>query len=294
MRAIPRAFLAGGVTGTEVMKKLSEWQLSRLRDCLRAYHAYGTGNEKVGFNWKDVSQAIDLSTGTTIGPERLRQFVEGINDGAGGRKFPVPKAIDAIWQFVTDDELQLITVEELTEHKPSIQAALRMLEYLDQDFDSDRIIPPAKLQGTYRSRKESLHDVLISEMVLETPTSEGLITVAKTEEYFDHGVADDFAEWSESERRSMRNSRIKYNGWALLTPEDNLMFFLKNERNGRNHYYFTLGSDFDHSENTPVTEMILLAHDYPVERDFENPKTSLFELAFEKTRQNILQFGRVE
>lgn len=276
------------------MKKLSEWQLSRLRDCLRAYHAYGTGKEEVSFNWKDVSEAIDEYTGTTIGPERLRQFVEGINDGAGGRKYPVPKAIDAVWKFVTHDELLLISEAELTEFRPSYQAGLRLLEYLDQAFDTERIVPPAKLQGVYRNRKEGPSDVLVSELVLAAPSSEGLITIAKTEEYFDPGVADEFDDWSVTERRAARNSQIKYSGWAILTPEDNLIFFLKNERNGRNQYYFTLGSDFDHSEDTPVTQLVVLAHDYPLEPDFADEKQkSLMDQVREQAGKNIALFGRV-
>lgn len=274
------------------MKQPSEWQLKRLRDCLRAYHSYGTGSEKTSFNWKDVSEAIDEYTGTIIGPERLRQFVEGINDGQGGRKHPVPKSVEAIWQFVTHDELRLISEEELTEFRPSHQAGLRLIEYLRQAFDRERVMPPSKLQGTFRGRKNSDSDVLLSELVLEAPSNDGLITIGMTEEYFDLSVSDRLDQWSETERTEMRNSRIKYSGWAILTPEDNLFFFVKNERNGRNQYFFTLGSDFDHNEDVPVTQLVLLAHDYPLERDYSNAGGSLIEQATVHAGRNIVLYGR--
>lgn len=293
MRAIPRAILAVAKLGNGQMKKLSEWQLSRLRDCLRAYHAYGTGKEKVSHNWKDVSEAIDEDTGTTIKPERLRQFVEGINDGAGGKKYPVPKAVDAIWKFVTDENVMLISEEELTEFRPSYQAGMRLLEYLDQNFDDQRIMPPAKLQGTYRARTDGTGDAVFSELVLEAPSSDGLITIAKTEEYFDRAVADDLDGWSVSEQRVIRNNFVKSSGWAILTPEDNLIFFLKDEQNGRNQYYFTLGSDFDHTEDAPVTELVLLAHDYPLDRDYSEADMPLIKQVAKHAADNILHFGRV-
>ena len=86
----------------------SEWQLNRLRDALRAYHAY-TPTEDLGpFNWKDVSEAISLATDVTVPPERLRQFVEGnkTKDGTG-RKFQSmqPQSLEAIAKFVTEERL---------------------------------------------------------------------------------------------------------------------------------------------------------------------------------------------
>lgn len=246
------------------MKGLSDWQLVRLRHCLQAYHACGTGQDFGVFNWKDVSEAIAEYTDAKIAPERLRQFVEGINDGQGGRKYPVPKAIDAIWQFATHDELQLISEEELTERRPAYQAALRLLDYLDQDFDTERIMPPESVRGTYRSRASEEDEVVITELVIESPATEGLISVAKTDEYFDEDAEPDLRALSRIDTRELRNQRLKYSGWAILTPEDNLVFFFKNERNGANQYYFTLASDLDRSAGMPVFSLHMLRHEYPL------------------------------
>ena len=58
--------------------RFSDWQLNRLRDALRAFHKFGRDPvDGRHFNWKDVSEAIFLSTEVEVPPERLRQFVEG-------------------------------------------------------------------------------------------------------------------------------------------------------------------------------------------------------------------------
>ena len=39
-----------------------------------------------------LKEAIDEYVGVRVPPERLRQFVEGVNTKDGGRKFPVPQS----------------------------------------------------------------------------------------------------------------------------------------------------------------------------------------------------------
>ena len=69
--------------------RFSDWQLNRLRDALRAYHKFGRDAvDGRHFNWKDVSEAISLSTEVEVPPERLRQFVEGVKTPGGGRRAP--------------------------------------------------------------------------------------------------------------------------------------------------------------------------------------------------------------
>jgi hypothetical protein len=68
----------GGGTGRTLdgVMRFSDWQLNRLRDALRAYHKFGRDAvDGRHYNWKDVSEAIFLSTEVEVPPERLRQFV---------------------------------------------------------------------------------------------------------------------------------------------------------------------------------------------------------------------------
>src|SRR6185312_1432225 len=128
--------------------------LNRLRDALRAYHDYEPGHGSGSFNWKDVSEAISLTANVEVPPERLRQFVEGNRSKDGGRrKFQSMQAesLEAIVKFVTDE--RLLSPGELEEHAPPWQAAQRLLEYLDQSFDRQRVLPPATFEGTYQARR---------------------------------------------------------------------------------------------------------------------------------------------
>ena len=139
------------------MKELSEWQAARVRDALRAYHRYERGIDGEYFTWKDVREAIAVYTEVEIGAsakngaERLRQFVEGIEDGkgTGKRKFPLPQpaAIEGIVAFVTDEELNLLTMEELHEYRPDFQAPLRLFGYLEHNFDADCLMTQSMLDG---------------------------------------------------------------------------------------------------------------------------------------------------
>ena len=59
--------------------------------------------------------------------------------------------LEAIAKFATDEDYGLISEAELREHAPSWHAAQRLLEYLKQEFDTERILPPSTLEGTYRN-----------------------------------------------------------------------------------------------------------------------------------------------
>lgn len=274
--------------------KYSDWQLNRLRDSLRAYHRYERSHDGEYFTWKDVSEAINEYTGVKVPPERLRQFVEGVNSKDGGRKFPVPqdKSVEGIARFVTDEELCLISEDELKEFMPEKQAAFRLLEYLDQKVGAERIVPTEKIQGLYfainKSEKED--QFIRRDLTLQRPTDDGLMQVVETEERFDLKAS------SKRGARVRPNSCIKHGGWAILTPEDNLLFFLKNELHGRNRYYFTMASDLIHWEEGPMTRLVLLRHDFPVElREIDvkgKAPLDVSSVAISQMLNNVLVFER--
>lgn len=186
----------------------SEWQLNRLRDALRAYHAY-TPTEDLGpFNWKDVSEAISLATNVTVPPERLRQFVEGNRTREGaGRKFQSMQlqSLEAIVKFVTEE--RLLSPGEMDEHVPPWQAAQRLLEYLDQSFDRQRVLPPAMFEGTYEARQTDERGFAVQELTLQRPSDEGLMQVTKTEEYYPPNAERTFDSLDFEQRRKLRRTR---------------------------------------------------------------------------------------
>jgi len=272
--------------------ELSDWQLNRLRDALRAYHRYERSHDGAYFTWNDVSEAIDEYTGVKVPPERLRQFVEGVNSKTGGRKFPVPqkKSIAGIVEFVRHEDINLLSDDELEEFAPHRQAPLRLLDYLDQEFDTARIVPSEKLEGAYQVRKTIDDEFMVRELTLQFASDEGLIQVVETEEIYEETTVAEFDEWSPQQRKEQRNSIIKHGGWAVLTPEDNLMFFMKKEHNGMNRYYFTMATDLNHWSEEPMTRIILLHHDFPLEIE-ESDRDSAS--AIPKLEQNVMMFNRL-
>src|ERR1700742_2371978 len=150
--------------------RFSDWQLNRLRDALRAYHKFGRDAvDGRHYNWKDVSEAISLATDVDVPPERLRQFVEGNRAKGGGREFRSMQEdrLEAIAKFATDEDSGLISEAERREHAPSWHAAQRLLEYLRQEFATERILPPATLEGTYRTWRFEPNDFVVRELTLE-------------------------------------------------------------------------------------------------------------------------------
>jgi len=254
--------------------RYSEWQLNRLRDALRAYHRFGRDAvDGRHYNWKDVSEAISLSTEVEVPPERLRQFVEGVKTPGGGRRLLTMQEdrLDAIAKFATDEDYGLISEAELREYAPSWHAAQRLLEYLKQEFDTERILPPATLEGTYRTWRFEPNDFVVRDLTLQRASDDGLIRLMQVEDSYDLLSGAQFDHLSPEQREKARTGRITYGGWAILTPEDNLLMFLKNERNGRNCYYMTVASDLSHASQEPVKGLALMRHDYPLETDDSEP-----------------------
>lgn len=277
--------------------RFSDWQLTRLRDALRAYHQFGRDAvDGRHYNWKDVSEAINLSTEVEVPPERLRQFVEGVKTPDGGRKFLTMQddRLEAIVKFATDEDNGLISEAELREHAPSWHAAQRLLEYLRQEFDTERILPPATLEGTYRSWRFEPDDFVVRDVTLQRTSDDGLIRLVQTEDSYDLLSGAAFEDLSPEQREKARTSRVTYGGWAILTPEDNLLMFLKNERNGRNCYYLTVASELLHSSQNPVGGFALLRHDYPLEMEDSAPlEATKMPAIVETVGNNIALFKRV-
>jgi hypothetical protein len=241
--------------------RFSDWQLNRLRDALRAFHKFGRDPvDGRHYNWKDVSEAIFLAAEVEVPPERLRQFVEGVKTSDGGRRLLTMQEdrLDAIAKFATDEDYGLISEAELREHAPSWHAAQRLLEYLKQEFDTERILPPATLEGTYRTWRFEPDDFVVRELTLQRASDDGLIRLMQVEDSYDLLSGAQYDDLSPKQREKARTSRITYGGWAILTPEDNLLMFLKNERNGRNCYYMHID---------PVAEDVVFLSDHVAEID---------------------------
>ena len=289
----------------------SDWQLSRIRNALRAYHRYERSHDGTYFTWNDVQEAIDEYTGVKVLAERLRQFVEGVKvkkDGIViGRKHPAPKdaSLTAIVKFVTHEDIDLLNKDELKEFLPNRQAPMRLLEYLDQDFDTVRIPPPPTLEGEYEAKKKAPSGLFNFKITLERADDSGIIQTTIIEEYYQNenkfpvsgwSAEQEIAnidDWSEKERKKYFKSRQKFGGWAILSPEDNLVIFLKNESNGSNCYYFTLAIDEDIWSEDNCNYLLLMEHGLPLELDMHSKiANSNMKQGYSDFVDNVLLFTR--
>jgi hypothetical protein len=277
--------------------RFSDWQLNRLRDALRAFHKFGRDAvDGRHYNWKDVSEAIFLSAEVEVPPERLRQFVEGVKTPSGGRRLLTMQEdrLDAIAKFAIDEDYGLISETELREHAPTWHAAQRLLEYLKQEFDTERILPPSTLEGTYRNGRLDDDSYVVRELTLQRASDDGLIQLVQIEDSYDIIDGMKFDGLSPDEREKVRDSRILYGGWAILTPEGNLLMFLKKKRTGHNCYYLTVASENWHALQAPATGLVLLRHDYPIETAEGEPLApGKLPGISEATGNNIILFSRV-
>ena len=145
-----------------------------------------------------------------------------------------------------------------------MEVASRLLRFLKQDFDQAVTEPPHNLDGSYRSARALDDQIETTDLQLSLRADEGLIDVVETQTFYwnhDKRSADDF---DETEFAGHKASTEKNKGWAILTPEDNLLFFMKREF-GRNHYFLTLAHDDALWSDRPVEKLVLLHHEYPYE-----------------------------
>ena len=263
------------------MKELSDWQLGRVRNALRAYHRYERDSDGCYCTWLDVREAIAEYTGVNVGTsakngaERLRQFVEGIEGKTPdeARKFPVPKpeALEAIISFLTHEDLQLLSEDELAEYMPGYQAPLRLIEYFVQDCDTAMTFNVAGLQGYMNSVLRDKDGYSVRTITIQRGNTEGMLQAIETREHYVTESADQAVKWSQDHASENCASTMKYGGWAVVTPEDSLILFLKHSANGRNHRYICLDElELALDENVPGEPMQdmttrhirFLQHDY--------------------------------
>lgn len=149
-------------------------------------------------------------------------------------------------------------------------------------------------EGTYEARRTDERGFVVQELTLQRPSDEGLMQVTKTEEHYPTKAEGAFDGWTFEERRKQRRSRTLYGGWAIFTPEDNVMAFLKQADTGRNLYQFTLAADKFYEPGASVEHLILLHHDYPVELETLEPgRPEIMGAILQEAAKNVLFFNRI-
>ena len=236
----------------------SNWQILRIRRALDAFYTHnrllgdeidlfdpteGTEEKHVrsrDTDWDDVADAIYEYSGLRPGAERLRSFVKG---NKGKYTTPEDPSLAAIAKFLTHEDIDLLSEDELAEYVPPLQAPLRLLEFLDREPGAERILPPAQLKGIYETRFLEDDYIVIRELALQKPSPDGMLEIAEIDELYETEEERPKPEDTFLGEKAKLHTRIISKGWAVITPEDNILFFLKNQENGRNRIYLSLALD---------------------------------------------------
>ena len=264
---------------------------------MRAYHDYGGRSLKEDFNWNSVAEGIAVELerdDLPVAAERLRQFVEGNRSkDSSMRKFGTlkPELLEVVVKFAL--KLRLLLPEELEEPAPSLHAPQRLLEYLDTTAARMRVVTPVIFDGRYKARVIEQRAFREFDLTLHRSSEPGMMEVTKTEEVFDKNLLDKIDKWDPEERRANCRKRTVYAGWAIFTPEDNMMVFLKEADNRKNLYQFTLAAEW-YAPQTVAERLFLLRHNYPVELENTNrDEEQILHAILQETQTNIVVFRRV-
>lgn len=252
--------------------ELTNYQLALIRHALYHFYTYERDEEGKAFNWTTMwyevkdhaeSHGRELDYTDKHGAERLRQFVLGVPVERGGAvyRYPTPRSdlLASIRDFVLDEDYQLITPEELSEEQPSWRALVKLAEYLKQDPESANFQKLERLMARYQFVTHRDGKTTITILSLNSATALGLVEVTETAELYDDRI-DKRSFLSAYRAEKMLHRRVS-SGWAVLSSELSLRFYLKNQDNGMNQYYLSMASDMDDDNLDEFKYLILLRHD---------------------------------
>jgi hypothetical protein len=148
----------------------------------------------------------------------------------------------------------MLSEKELNEPEIPYRFAKFLLDFLAHP-GHNQTLPPQALSGQYRALRKSTEITRRVELTLDVRDGDHVIRVSESS-----------ATWSSS----VLTTSYHAHGWAIITPEDNLFMFIKNDRYGYNHYYFTIALHPSIWSDTSVRELSLLRHQYPVLRECDS------------------------
>ena len=275
--------------------ELTEWQIEKVRTALRAWRHYTPSLERHHQTWAEVAGQIEALTEVFMPAESLRQFVEGVSRrGEPERQRTLqPERLRAVVAFLTNSEIGAMTRDELDEDRFVYTAPLRLAEFLEQELDRDAPRPTSRIDGAYRAVAREAGRIVALELTLRTDAASGVIRAGLARDIYADPGNMPFESWDEAQRQRNRRSRKESAGWAVLTPEDNILIFLKDLPFPVNHY-LSLAAEADLWTGLPVTRLIVLRQDYPPERDGagQDPAAGLARIG-ERLAAQVTVFDRV-
>ncbi|MCS0397889.1 hypothetical protein ND972_13895 [Vibrio diabolicus] len=228
----------------------SDRQLNQIRDALRIFKRYEKREDGKSYSWQDVHAAITHLTGYEIGEsqklgaEVIRKFVEGEPRKDGVRHFSKPEWVSYAVEFLTHDDVLVITEDEIEGYHDNLKVAHFLTNYLHgADKYKSGAIPKS---GAYTSGKQKMGDFIVSELYLENQVNPFVYEASLIMNYYSSDSDELYEEWTDKEKLDERAAYYLSSGWAVHTPEDELIMVLKTT-DGVNKY-FSSGTMFKGSE----------------------------------------------
>lgn len=258
---------------------LSDWseqQTKLVKTALRDYQSR-TAEGRRKLSWAGVQADIKDITGVDMGgKDTLRQFVDG------GRSAPVAARRAAIVAFLTHPDVDALSLGEFLEPADPFHAPKRLLEYLGPGPDDSLESPLRCLCGTYESQRERNERLHTIRLTLRAHADDRILSVKEIHEKVKIPA-----------RADALQTRKESTGWCAFTPEDNILFFLKEEQYGTNHYYH-LVSDVDIWTEKPRPGFVLLRYDYPHNTGSFDDAAVMLSLAMGELKNDALFFRKVD
>ncbi len=272
----------------------SDWQIKVIRDALAAYRLYTRGYNRASLPWVELTAKIESRANVNLGKDLLRQFVEGVSrKNPAKMRVPEQTTLEAIAGYLTHPDVRALSPDELqNEHAPAYQAPLLLLRYLKQELDQETLNPPPSINGSYQARC-TLEDESPAMVTISLDCAAGDRLIAVTETLMRYHRKDRIFHPGRDKPGS-ENMKKRSRGWAILTPEDNLLAFMKEEPYGYNHYYLSFAIESDLWSQPAVNRFVLLRHDYPLEFEADDrTQDGALVQAREHASSNLLHFARV-
>lgn len=253
-----------------MVRKIGGWrvaytdrQIRLIRDRLVAYHDVESRGP-VRATWGGLCDAIFEIAGIQMDDEVLRQFAKKVarKDRPDRPRVPSAENLEALVKFLCHRDIDMLKVTELKEPEIPYRLARSFSEFLQTEPGNRSLPAPTAINGSYRAVMQyTKDDERVIELTITVDDDDAsLVRLLEDTESYSHRNRNDVT-LSHRELSQRRQSE----GWGVLTPEDNLLIFMKEMIYGKNYYYLTMGMDQSIFSGSSVKVLMLLRHQYPTQ-----------------------------
>ena len=257
-------------------------EIELIRGRLETYYdVESRGPRKV--TWGGICDEIFDLMNVQMDPEVLRQFVRRVKR-RGVPRIPSDENLAAVISFLKHKDM--LSDEELKEPEIPFLLIRLLLEYLRPDEHSEILRPPLRFAGVFNSAlaSEDKSNRIDVELTLRTDNRDHFMRVAEKFELYAY-PPDAMQDKESTNIAPMLQNRRLSEGWGVMTPEDNVIIFMKQKPYAHNHFYTTIALNPSLWSETSARQLVLLRHGYPGEVD---PIPEVLEDVFKEAGSDMM------